>query len=362
MATAAAVASDASPRRIRRSRLTSRPRWLAAVSPSRNPSRIRARSASTRHAPRISGAATSRRVHEDPPRPPEQEREDLAEVGPRDVHRHRQERGEHRADRVAREQQPGEPAGPAGAADAEDEVRGRERTREREPVEQAELDHHEPDRDEDRDGRAEGGTGRRAEDVRVGQRVADQALQRGAGHGETRAHQHGRQDPRHPQVPHDRLGGLGPGPPEVETERPPQDDADGVAGTDPGRPERHPGDEQHRQCDESRDGDQSRAPPDAARPGRAFRGRERAPSRTPHAQFMAAGGEHDVGVHRQREVPQAGRQTRPRTGDLGVLDRPDVAVLDRGQHRPPGALRDDLGRRGVEGVDAQEDDLRGPSR
>ena len=206
----------------------------------------------------------------------EQEREDLAEVGPRDVHRHREQRGQHRADRVAGEQQPGEPAGRPGAADAEDEICGRERAREREPVQQPELDRHEADRDEDGDGRPEGGTGRGAEDVRVGQWIADQALERGAGDGESRAHQHGRQDPWHPQVPHDRLGGVGPGPPEVEAQRPPEDDADGVAGADPGRPERHPGDEQHRERDESRDGDQSRAPPDA--PGQAERsevGRER---------------------------------------------------------------------------------------
>ena len=123
-------------------------------------------------------------------------------------------------------------------------------------------------------------TGRRAEDVRVGQWIPDQALERGAGHGESRAHQHGRQDPRHPQVPHDRLGSVGPGPPEVEAERPPEDDPDGVAGTDPGRPERHPGDEQHRERDESRRRRSVPGAPGCARPGRAFRGRERAPSRT----------------------------------------------------------------------------------
>ena len=71
MATAAAVAIDASTRRIRRSRLTSTPRWLAAVSPSRNPSsdpRPKRRAAGTRRgsaAPRRAGASTRT-----PPRPP----------------------------------------------------------------------------------------------------------------------------------------------------------------------------------------------------------------------------------------------------------------------------------------------------
>ena len=60
--------------------------------------------------------------------------------------------------------------------------------------------------------------GRRPEHVRVGQRVADDALERRPGDGEAGSDEGGRQDPRHPQLPDDRLGRGRPVAAEVEPE------------------------------------------------------------------------------------------------------------------------------------------------
>ena len=156
------------------------------------------------------GAATSSRVHDDAAEAAEQEREDLAQVGPGHVHRHRQQRGEDRPDRVAGQQQAGQRRRGRPAAEAEDDAGRQQRPGEREAVEQAELEDDELDREQDRDRRAERRAGRRAEHVRVGQRVAEQALERGTGDGQPGPDDHRRQDPRQSQVPDDRLGGRRP--------------------------------------------------------------------------------------------------------------------------------------------------------
>ena len=151
----------------------------------------------------MSGAATSSRVHEDPPRPPSRNEKICAEVRPGDVHRHRQQRGKDRADRVAREQQPRETPGPAGAAEAG----GRAGTRSRRAPANASPCRRPNSTTTSRTGMrtamrgAEGRPRCGAEDVRIGQRVSDQALEGRACDGESRAHEHGREDARDAQVP-----------------------------------------------------------------------------------------------------------------------------------------------------------------
>ena len=98
IATAAAVTSEARPSRIARSRRTSTPRWAAASSPSSSPFERPGpdedqdrpdrdqRDAARELAPRRAVEAA------------EQVREDLAQVRAGQVHRHRQRRGEQRAD------------------------------------------------------------------------------------------------------------------------------------------------------------------------------------------------------------------------------------------------------------------------
>ena len=72
----------------------------------------------------------------------------------------------------------------------------------------------------------ERGAGRGAQHVRVGERVADDALERRAGDRQARPDEHRGEDPRHAQVPHDRLGRGRPRVPGVDAEQAPEDDAD----------------------------------------------------------------------------------------------------------------------------------------
>ena len=116
--------------------------------------------------------------------PTEQEREDLAQVGTRDVHGHRQERRQHGPDGVAGEQEAGQPTGATGTTEPEDDVGGQQRSGEGEGVQEAELDDHDLDRDQDRDRRPERRARRGAQHVRVGQRVAEQSLERRARDGQ----------------------------------------------------------------------------------------------------------------------------------------------------------------------------------
>ena len=153
------------------------PRCAAVSSPSRSPLRVRARS-------RIRTLETTHdREGPDQVLPggvreaAQQVAEDLAQAGARQVHRHRQTGRQQRADRVAGQQQAGQRGEAAQAGEPVDDDDGQQRPDEREAVEQPEPEDHGADRDEDGDGRAEGGAGRRAEHVRVGERVAQQALE-----------------------------------------------------------------------------------------------------------------------------------------------------------------------------------------
>ena len=98
----------------------------------------------------------------------------------------------------------------------------------------------------------------------IGQRVADQALERGTRDGQGGTDEHRREHPRHPQVPDDRLGRGRPGPPEVEPEGPPQDHPDAVGRTDPDRPQPDPDDERECEGHEHDARDDARAAPKTA--------------------------------------------------------------------------------------------------
>ena len=113
-------------------------------------------SSSARHAPRISGAAMRRRVHDDPPRPPSRNEKIWRRFVPETYIAIVSSAASTELIGIAGEQEPGQTPGRTGTADAEDEIGRREGAREREPVEQAELDDDEPDRDEHRDRRTEG--------------------------------------------------------------------------------------------------------------------------------------------------------------------------------------------------------------
>ena len=182
------------------------PRWPAAASPSNRPSSARRAEDHQRARPDDQRRGDREAGPRGPGQAAEQEREDLAQVRPRDVHRHRQERRQHGPDGVAGEEQAGEPAGATGAAEAEHDVGRQQRPGERQPVQQPELEDRDLDREEHGDRRAERGPRRRAEHVRIGQRVPEQTLERGAGDGESRADDHRGQDARQAQVPDDRLG------------------------------------------------------------------------------------------------------------------------------------------------------------
>ena len=94
--------------------------------------RARARARSTRHAAEDDRRRrSSRRSHEAAARPPSRNEKIARRFVAGDVHRHRQQRGEDRPDRIAGQQQPGHPARSAGATEPEDEqgrARGRRRT------------------------------------------------------------------------------------------------------------------------------------------------------------------------------------------------------------------------------------------
>ena len=78
-------------------------------------------------------------------------------------------------------------------------------------MEQAEAEQRELDRHEQGDGGAERGATGRAENVGIGQRVAQQSLERGAGQRQRGADGHRGDDARQAQLEHDRLGRRGPG-------------------------------------------------------------------------------------------------------------------------------------------------------
>ena len=242
----------------------------------------------------------------------EQEEEDLAEVRPRQVHRHRQPGGEERADGVAGEEQArqrGERPGPAEAVDRDDRD---QRPDEREQLDQPELEDDDPDRDEDRDRRAEGGSGGGPQHVRVRQRVAQEPLEGDAGHRQAQPDDHRREDPRQAEVHDDRLGRRRPGAAELEPEEPVGEDRDRLRRGD------RDGAQADAQDEHDDEGDQ------AARRGAATVGPGRARAsqdRRGAAQDLAAGG-HGQGVAEPDGAAVASptdRATPPEDrGELGV--------------------------------------------
>ena len=128
----------------------------------------------------------------------QQEPEDLPKPRPREVHGHGQAGREQGPDGVPGEQQARQGSQRARAAQAVDDPHGCEGTREGKGVQQAELEHQDPDRNDDRDSRSEGGARRRPEHIRIRQRISEQALERRAGNRKPEAHHHRLQDARQP--------------------------------------------------------------------------------------------------------------------------------------------------------------------
>ncbi len=323
--TAAAVIRLARPSRIARSRRTSTPRWAAASSPSRKPlsARARTRIADRRREDdrRGQGELEPRRALE----PAEQVEEDLAQVRPRQVHRHGQPGREQRADGVAGQEQArqrGERPGPAEAVDGGDR---QERADEREDLDEPELEEHDPDRHEDADRRAERRAGRRAEHVRVGQRVAQDPLERGAGDGQPEPDDHRRQDPRQAQVDHDRLGRRRPGRTEVEPEQAVGEDRHGVGRGDGHAAQADPEDEHDDEGDE---------PPARSAPGRdRARSSQPAPvSGAPRTSLRVAIGSGRRGL-RPATRPGRGSGTRRSSSGWIAIGQGDEPSTRRGPGR-----------------------------
>ena len=208
-------------------------------------------------------------------------------------------------------------------------------------MEQAELDDDDADRKHDRDGRSECRAGRGAQHVRIGQRVADQSLERGTGDGQGGTDEHRREHAWHPQVPDDRLGRGRPGPPEVEPEGPPQDHPDAVRRTDPNGPEPDSDDDGERQSHEHDARDDARAAPQPA--GEANRSGRPGHRANGHGIPLPCRRDLDVRPDRHGQCPQPCSKPRAWAGDLDVVDRPDRVVLDGAHHVPAGSGGD--GRR-----------------
>ena len=177
----------------------------------------------------------------------EQVREDLAELGAGQVHGHREPRRQQRPDRVPGEEQARQRGKAGRARQLVDRVDREQRPDERECLEQPELEDRDPDRDEHRDRGAEGGPGRGPEDVRVRQRVAQQALERDSGHGQRQPDEHRREDTRQAQVHDDRLRGGAVLAPEVDAEEALREDRDRVGRLDRHGPEADAEDQRNRQ-------------------------------------------------------------------------------------------------------------------
>ena len=138
-------------------------------------------------------------------------------------------------------------------------------------MEQPELEHERAYRQDHRDRGPERRPGRRAEHVRVGQRVAQHALERRAGHRQPDPDRHRAQDARQPEIEHDRLLRLRPRDPEIEAEQAMREDRDRCH-----RAARTPTRRQRRRRA------RPRAPPGRAPRGRAAGGRSTAsPPRRP---------------------------------------------------------------------------------
>ena len=118
------------------------------------------------------------------------------------------------------------------------------------------------------DRRPERGARGGPEDVRVRERVAEDALERRSGDGQPEPDDHRREDARQPQVDDDRLGRRRPRPAEVEPEQPMGEDRHRVARGHGHRPEPDREDEHDEECDDGA-GDEHPGPrPGALEPAR----------------------------------------------------------------------------------------------
>ena len=220
--------------------------------------------------------------------PAQQEGEDLAQVRAGKEHRHRQARRQQRAHRVARQEEPRQRRERSAAAPQPvDQRHRRERPREREDVEQSKVQERGAERDQDGDGRAKGRAGRGPQHVRVGQRVAQETLERRPGDRQPAADHDRGQDARQAQLQDDRLGRRRPRPIDRQAHGPEQD-PQGVAGGNRDRSGRH------------RDDDGQREHADASH---RERGRARRPRRSP-----------DVGPGQGEAPPPDAHRAEPGAG------------------------------------------------
>ncbi len=288
------------------------------------PSSDRARATINAVAPRISGAATEQPRPRRPAEAAEQEREDLAQLDAGDVHRHGQQRREDRPDGVAGEQQAGQPTGTTGPAEPEDEPGRPERADEGQPMEQPELD--------DRTSWIGSRTAMAApsaapdggpEHVRVGQRVAEQALERRAGDGQPAADRPSRsgraaggaprRSPRRPGVQVTPMSI-----PNAPRQDRPRRSRAGRSRTVPSPTPSTSSDDEQRRPPRGRRRARPRAGPTRRHRLDAVRGRV-APAAIDRATAPAA--DVDVRLDRRGEVAQAERQARAGPGDLDVAGR-----------------------------------------
>ena len=259
--------------------------------------RDRARSRIAMLPPITSGAAIAEAHPRGTLEAAEQEGEDLAQVGPRQVHRHGKASGEKRADGVAGQQEARQRRKGPAAPEAVDHCHGRDRAGEGEHVEQPEVEERDADRDEHGDRRAEGGPGRRAQHVRIGQRVAEEPLERGACDRQAGTDNDRGEDARKPELGDDRLGGWRPRPLDRQAEgaeagcrwcRP------GAIGDAPGG---DPEDDDRPQDDEPDDDQPAGRGPAAGRRARTLQSaRLRPPIVIPYPPVAGAGGSGAAGL------------------------------------------------------------------
>ena len=203
---------------------------------------------------RMMGRPTTRLCQSAPRQAAEQVEEDLAQLRAGEVHGHGQAGRQHGAHRVARQQQRGERGAAAAAGDLVDDEHGRQGAHEGQDVDEAQAQHGDLHGDEHADGRPERRATGRAQHVGVGQRVAQQALEGDAGHGQAEAHDQGREHARQAQLHDDGLRRLRPGLGHGPAQQVAGQDGDGVSGRDGDGAQgdaRHDRDHQHDQADQA---------------------------------------------------------------------------------------------------------------
>ena len=228
-------------------------------------------------APTISGAAIARRGHDAPASPPSRNEKIWRRSAPETYIAivSRAASTDPTAYPVSRSRV--SPPDATGAAEPEHDVGGQQRARERQPVQQPELEDGDLDRDQDRHRGPERGPRGRPEHVRIGQRVPEQPLERGARDREPGPDDHRGQDARQSQVPDDRLGRRRPVETGPQAQRPPQDHPDGLGRADLDGPQADAEDDGDDQDDESRDADHDRPTADPGGDAAGVQvGRERA--------------------------------------------------------------------------------------